>query len=321
MSCSVEFCLIFFYKLGARLGLSIIRQLCLFFSCPTHAPNIMYSKKLYFLGLLVKFVEAAINVQQVELDFAAGGTRVCQYCAYCWVEHYCDGPCDRPQCVLCHYRQHCASTCKSAVCKPLPCSKKRCGANETCYETYPGRGECRCNSGVVCNENSFCISMANRGDCEFYTCFENRRRCGSSGYMLQYGRRYCNKFSEHYDKFTEAGKQWLVCARQCLTNALTDSYLSNVPAGYECDRVRSLAFRTNVDCYINCGFCDIWSTNKRALFRVYRLWDFVQHRAHVQATSVVYRCFSDAMRSIYNETLDSITSLWRRRTSFLRSRA
>lgn len=255
----------------------------------------MRSMMLYLHLLLLTYVKAS-----AETDFIVGGRRVCQYCSQCSQAcHRCDGSSAPLECLLCEHPYHCSSTCTSGVCNPQPCSRTKCGDNKTCYEESPGRGECRCINGVVCSIDIDCVSKGILGDCEFYTCFENRRRCGSDGYMLQYGRRYCYKFGEQYDRFTEAGKQWLLCARQCLTSALTDTYLSDVPAGYDCDRVRSLAFHTHVGCYIDCGFCDIWSTNKMALFKVYRLSDFFQLRAIAQVNSVAYQCITDAIHSIF----------------------
>lgn len=252
-----------------------------------------------FLCVIVPFVfvdkSSAINIPQAETDLAAGGRRVCQYCPYCVNQTVCDGGCTYPECALCKYRFHCNTTCIDDVCRPMPCSALSCGTSQTCYEISPGRGECRCNKGSTCSEDRFCTDLANSGECDFYTCFENRRNCGTNGYMLGYGGKYCNKFGQHFNKFNEAGRNWIVCARKCLTKALIGSYQTSAPAGYRCDNITDYAFHTHVDCYVNCGFCHIWSTNKLALLSVYDLSDFLARRAITQVLEVAKKCVFDVL--------------------------
>lgn len=238
---------------------------------------------------------SVINLQQAESDLAAGGSQVCSYCPYCANQTVCDGSCTYAECSLCKYRYHCNSTCTSGVCIPEPCSTKTCGANHACYEISPGRGECRCIKGSTCSEDKACTDMAHRGDCDFYACFENRRNCGLKGYMLGYGRKYCNRFGQHYNNFNDAGRKWIDCARKCLTTALIGSYQTNTPSGYGCDNITSLAFHTHVDCYHDCGFCHVWNTNKLALLSVYELGDFLAQRAITQVLEVAKKCFIDVL--------------------------
>ena len=220
------------------------------------------------------------------------------YFASCAHVKYCDGSCTRTVCTLCKYRYHCSSTCKSEICHPKYCYTNLCETDKTCYEVDPGRGECRCNHGGICIADKECTRKANWGDCEFYTCFENRTNCGSSGHMLAYGRQYCYKFRDHYGRFTDAGKQWILCTRKCLTNSLINIYQAAIPAGTGCDRITTQAFLKHVNCYHQCGFCNIWSTNKAALFEVYDLKDSMQLRAFAQINSVAYRCIMDAIDSL-----------------------
>ena len=47
--------------------------------------------------------------------------------------------------------------------------------------------------------------LANAGNCDFYTqCVEPRFQCGSSGYPLGYGDRYCRKFGQESSCFTSS---------------------------------------------------------------------------------------------------------------------
>lgn len=43
---------------------------------------------------------------------------------------------------------------------------------------------------------SECTDWAHNGTCDFYDCFEQRFPCGSSGYALGYGGKYCRKFQQ-----------------------------------------------------------------------------------------------------------------------------
>lgn len=51
-----------------------------------------------------------------------------------------------------------------------------------------------------------CISLAEKGDCDFYDdCIEKwTQSCGSSGYALGYGGKYCRKFADNLQLFDEA---------------------------------------------------------------------------------------------------------------------
>ena len=41
------------------------------------------------------------------------------------------------------------------------------------------------------------------GNCKFYNCVDSMVPCGDDGYAIGYGYRYCSRFTEHYDKFTD----------------------------------------------------------------------------------------------------------------------
>ena len=48
-----------------------------------------------------------------------------------------------------------------------------------------------------------CTALANAGNCDFYTqCVEPKFQCGSIGYSLNYGDRYCRKFDQESSCFT-----------------------------------------------------------------------------------------------------------------------
>ena len=50
-----------------------------------------------------------------------------------------------------------------------------------------------------------CTALANASNCDFYTrCVESRFQCGTNGYPLAYGHRYCRKFTNKQSCFTSA---------------------------------------------------------------------------------------------------------------------
>ena len=50
-----------------------------------------------------------------------------------------------------------------------------------------------------------CTALANDGNCDFYTqCVEPRFQCGTNGYPLAYGDRYCRSCINKKDCFTTA---------------------------------------------------------------------------------------------------------------------
>ena len=50
-----------------------------------------------------------------------------------------------------------------------------------------------------------CTALANAGNCDFYTqCVEPTFQCGTNGYPLAYGDRYCHRFKNKQSCFTSA---------------------------------------------------------------------------------------------------------------------
>ena len=50
-----------------------------------------------------------------------------------------------------------------------------------------------------------CTALVNAGNCDFYTqCVETKFQCGTNGYPLGYGNRYCRQFGDKRSCFTSA---------------------------------------------------------------------------------------------------------------------
>jgi hypothetical protein len=43
--------------------------------------------------------------------------------------------------------------------------------------------------------------LSNVGDCNFYNELEKEKKCGSNGYLIKYGLKYCKKFGENINDF------------------------------------------------------------------------------------------------------------------------
>lgn len=45
--------------------------------------------------------------------------------------------------------------------------------------------------------------LANNFDCQFYKELEDKKNCGSNGYPVAYGYKYCVKFGENINSFND----------------------------------------------------------------------------------------------------------------------
>ena len=48
-----------------------------------------------------------------------------------------------------------------------------------------------------------CLQKAADGDCLFYTCFDERHPCELNNWALSYGWRFCKRYDQMYDTFTQ----------------------------------------------------------------------------------------------------------------------
>jgi len=46
-------------------------------------------------------------------------------------------------------------------------------------------------------------TLADKGDCQFYNELEAIKKCGTNGYLIGYGGKYCRKFGDNYNSFNE----------------------------------------------------------------------------------------------------------------------
>ena len=91
--------------------------------------------------------------------------------------------------------------------------------------------------------------------CSFYLCLEKQLKCGTKGYPISYGYKFCHNFLNVNMK-TEKGKQWLMDTRLCLQQRVIESKQTN------CQDLWEDSIRDHVNCYIETGYCDLSSKEK-----------------------------------------------------------
>ncbi|KAI6173073.1 hypothetical protein M3Y98_01043200 [Aphelenchoides besseyi] len=124
--------------------------------------------------------------------------------------------------------------------------------------------------------------------CKYYEEFEEQHRCGSNGYFLAFGQKYCNKFLDSESEFNRIGRNFVDCTAKCLVKRL-ESYLE-IQSQLTCPTITDKAFEMHVDCYLECNFCAAWCTNKRTLFKIYDVRDFQTSRAIRTVFEVLHKC-------------------------------
>ncbi|TPX69593.1 hypothetical protein SpCBS45565_g02314 [Spizellomyces sp. 'palustris'] len=97
--------------------------------------------------------------------------------------------------------------------------------------------------------------------CTFYTsCLEVAIPCGPDGYAIGYGNKFCSKFQENADKFTDKGEEWMYKVMSCLQESLVPKLPNNStssPKPMSCSELKSFAYSTHPNCYLSAGVCTL----------------------------------------------------------------
>ena len=110
------------------------------------------------------------------------------------------------------------------------------------------------------------------GDCDFYLCQEQKNPCGPQGYNVGFGFKYCtkSKFELLNNMKTELGKSWVVNVFECLQKASQEKTILSIlnDEVRSCDQIKSDAFDSHPDCYVDSGFCDLKFSEKINIFKL-----------------------------------------------------
>jgi hypothetical protein len=123
-------------------------------------------------------------------------------------------------------------------------------------------------------------------ECSFYECAEQELECGKRGYPLGYGLKYCSRFEQFLDRFSQKGLEWMNRTRKCLTKEF-----AKINSANSCRQLKKLAFKSHVPCYIKSGYCELSQHDQRAINRVVwpSLWRLRSIAAGIQVKYICYR--------------------------------
>ncbi len=130
------------------------------------------------------------------------------------------------------------------------------------------------------------------GTCDFYLCQEQKSPCGLDGYNLGFGFKYCSgsKFTLFNQMQTDLGKNWVTNVFQCLQKQSLQ--VSEVKEIRTCEKIKSDAYDSHPDCYVQSGFCELKLSEKLKIFKLVKKEIFSQeslpmvknllHKCHIE---------------------------------------
>ncbi|KAJ1373703.1 hypothetical protein KIN20_036182 [Parelaphostrongylus tenuis] len=125
--------------------------------------------------------------------------------------------------------------------------------------------------------------------CSEYEDFEKEASCGDDGYLIHMGLRNCKKFSspEIKSHFTSEGTKFLQCTKDCLIHHLK-TFFKRTPLN--CEEIGDSGFESHVNCYLQCGFCNICKSEKLAFLKSYDYLDFFTRRSFSPIFQILRAC-------------------------------
>lgn len=152
-----------------------------------------------------------------------------------------------------------------------------------------------------------CQGYIDSRNCDFYSqCVETRVTCGTDGYALRDGDRYCRRFADLSGNFNAQGQQWIQNVRQCLMQEIRRSQVYEVAntSTAACTELKDGAFNSHSKCYVEHGFCSstFFSingvTNLRVLFSAIDMSDFLRKETLLQVLKTILLCGELGLQSI-----------------------
>ncbi len=102
-----------------------------------------------------------------------------------------------------------------------------------------------------------CAAYIEREDCsqcDYYLCRDAAApaSCGATGYYRGFGYEYCQRYlTVTTPKLSPAGQRFAHDVRRCLMRAMEDGIATDAA----CSDVKTAAYASHPDCYIEAGFC------------------------------------------------------------------
>lgn len=88
--------------------------------------------------------------------------------------------------------------------------------------------------------------------CQWYRkCLNKYNKCEKDEYALNYGEKFCEKFSQSYSGFSSQAQRWINDVRKCLQKNLAPLVGTDTP----CAKLRKQAFDSHTACYVDNGLC------------------------------------------------------------------
>lgn len=118
-------------------------------------------------------------------------------------------------------------------------------------------------SSALLADNDLAECEKKSTSCDFYSCIEQEMSCGSDGYFIGFGERFCRRFDKIFGKLSPQGREWFMSARQCLTKkTLTLDKASS------CHEIEEQSYNDHRPCYISSGYCDLPTRDKAKIIKV-----------------------------------------------------
>lgn len=127
------------------------------------------------------------------------------------------------------------------------------------------------------------------GSCDYYLCAEQKSPCGLDGYNLGFGFKYCSgsKFKLAQEMKTPQGQSWVQNVFQCLQRQ-SFFKLQSTPQR-SCDAIKSDAYDSHPDCYIQAGFCELKLSEKINIFKLIKS-EILSTQTLQQGLSILHQC-------------------------------
>lgn len=132
--------------------------------------------------------------------------------------------------------------------------------------------------------------------CGFYReCVEQTFKCGSRGYPLGYGEKYCQRFNAlSSGDLSRDGLVWRDATLLCLQKEIANLFVTSSPVR-SCETMRDYAFKSHVRCYTQpfASICKLPVTDWWTISWVVDIKEYGDRDGRAQAIEVIKTCGPD----------------------------